>query len=67
MQVIWDCGPDFWRVHVLLVDSRPDVLAVPSVSVGEERGQHFVMLINGESQAGARDIEAGVIRGHGVR
>ncbi len=55
--------PGFLARARLLVDSRPDVLAVPSVSVGEERGQHFVMLINGDGRLERRDIEAGVIRG----
>ena len=55
--------PGFLARARVLVDSRPEVLAVPSVSVGEERGQHFVMLINGESRLERRDIEAGVIRG----
>jgi RND family efflux transporter MFP subunit len=55
--------PGFLARARLLVDSRPDVLAVPSVSVGEERGQHFVMLINGDSRLERREIEAGVIRG----
>ena len=55
--------PGFLARARVLVDSRPDVLAVPSVSVGEERGRHFVMVINGESRLERRDIEAGVIRG----
>ncbi|QOC21945.1 efflux RND transporter periplasmic adaptor subunit [Wenzhouxiangella sp. AB-CW3] len=55
--------PGFLARARLLVDSRPDVLAVPSVAVGEERGQHFVMLINGDDRLERREIEAGVIRG----
>lgn len=47
----------------LLVDSRPDVLAVPSVAVGESRGQHFVMVVNGENRLERREVTAGVIRG----
>jgi RND family efflux transporter MFP subunit len=55
--------PGFLARARLLVDSRPEVLAVPSVAVGEERGQHFVMLINGDNRLERREIEAGVIRG----
>ena len=55
--------PGFLARARLLVDSRPGVLAVPSVAVGEERGQHFVMLVNGDSRLERREIEAGVIRG----
>ena len=55
--------PGFLARAQVLVDSRPDVLAVPAVSVGEERAQHFVMVINGESRLERRDIEAGVTRG----
>jgi len=55
--------PGFLARATVLVDSRPEVLAVPSVAVGEERGQHFVMLINGDNRLERRDIQAGVIRG----
>ena len=55
--------PGFLARARLLVDSRPEVLAVPTVSVGEERGQHFVMTINGDGKLERREIRAGVIRG----
>lgn len=55
--------PGFLARAQMLVDQRDDALAVPAGSVAESRGEHFVMVIDGDERLERRVIEPGIIRG----
>lgn len=54
--------PGFLARVRMPVDSRPDVLAVPSSAIGEENGGHYLYVIE-DQRLRRRAIETGVTRG----
>jgi len=55
--------PGFLARAELLVDSMPDVLAVPAASIARRDNSYYVMLINDEDRLERRQIDPGVTRG----
>lgn len=55
--------PGFLARVNLLVESYPDVVAIPAISVAEQDGQAYVMVINEEMILERRPVELGINRG----
>lgn len=55
--------PGFLARAELLVDSMPDVLAVPAASIARRDDAYYVMRIDGEDRLERREIVPGVTRG----
>lgn len=55
--------PGYLARAELLVDHRPDVLAVPANSVAESAGSHYVMVVDSDLLLARRTVEPGIIRG----
>ena len=55
--------PGFLARVDLMVESYPDVLAIPAISVAEQDGEPYVMIITEEMTLERRPVELGITRG----